>query len=316
VRARPQRASSHWIVVATVAAFCAPAGWSQAIYRAEQSDGVPSYTDRPIANLPSELVRDAGNPPAAIGVELVRRDVQGVDALTVVNHFFGPIQIAVYASYEDYVAGEAPLNGFPVLQAKSESLLHTLSDTVSRRNTNRFHLVHIPGDPNAEHRNATPYRLPYAVATQHLVSQAYPELITHTDPSSEHAIDFEMPVGTGVHAARAGIVMDVAADNYRAAPETVDPEAPANIVRVLHDDGTMALYGHLQLHSIRVVPGQHVARGEYIADSGNTGFSTGPHLHFVVQRNDRGRIVSVPVEFATLDGVGVHVQRGQSPTAY
>ena len=316
MRAWPKRASSHWFVIATTFVLCAPGGWSQAIYRAEQSDGVPSYTDRPIADLPSELIRDSGNPPAAIGVELVRRDVQGVDALTVVNHFFGPVQIAVYASYGDYVAGETPLYGFPVLRAKSESLLPAIGDSGAQFNASRFHLVHIPGDPNAEHRAAMPYRLPYAVATQHLVSQAYPELITHTDPSSEHAIDFEMPVGTGVHAARAGTVMDVAADYYRAAPETVDPEAPANIVRVLHDDGTMALYGHLQLHSIRVLPGQHVARGEYIADSGNTGFSTGPHLHFVVQRNDRGRIVSVPVEFTTLDGRGLRVQRGQSPTAY
>ena len=61
----------------------------------------------------------------------------------------------------------------------------------------------------------------------------------------------------------------------------------ANVVRVLHDDGTMALYVHLNWNTIRVVPGQRVRRGEYLADSGNTGFTTGPHLHFVVQRNAR-----------------------------
>ena len=54
---------------------------------------------------------------------------------------------------------------------------------------------------------------------------------------------------------------------------------------MLHDDGTTAIYAHLQMDTIRVRPGQRVERGEYIANSGNTGFSSGPHLHFVVVRN-------------------------------
>jgi hypothetical protein len=303
-------------VLAAVTWLGCSVSWPQAIYRAEQGDGVPRYTDRPTPDLPSELIREAPPIGASIGVELIMREVEGADVLTVVNHYFGPVQIAVYASYADYVSGKTPLYGFPVLPAKSETVLPTTGDGGSRSEPSGYHLVHIPGAPNAEHRPPTPYRLPYAVATQHSVSQAHPELITHLDPSSQHAIDFEMPVGTGVHAARGGTVMDVAADYYRAAPETVDPDAPANIVRVLHDDGTMGLYGHLQLHSIRVVPGQHVDRGEYIADSGNTGFTTGPHLHFAVQRNDQGRIVSVPVQFAALDGSGAPVQRGDTPTAY
>jgi murein DD-endopeptidase MepM/ murein hydrolase activator NlpD len=78
----------------------------------------------------------------------------------------------------------------------------------------------------------------------------------------------------------------------------------------------MSLYGHLNWNSIRVVPGQRIARGEYLADSGNTGFSTGPHLHFVVQRNEGGRIVSVPVSFAGAGSVPVQVVRGDRPAAY
>jgi murein DD-endopeptidase MepM/ murein hydrolase activator NlpD len=78
----------------------------------------------------------------------------------------------------------------------------------------------------------------------------------------------------------------------------------------------MSLYGHLNWNSIRVVPGQRVARGEYLADSGNTGFSTGPHLHFVVQRNAGGRIVSVPVRFQGRGGDEVTVVTGAAPIAY
>ena len=147
------------------------------------------------------------------------------------------------------------------------------------------------------------------------MSQAFPDTITHTDPSSRYAIDFVMPIGTGVFAARGGVVIEVASDFFEAGLDPNVNGPRANMVRVLHDDGTMSLYAHLNWNSIRVVPGQRVARGEYLADSGNTGFTTGPHLHFVVQRNSGGAIVSVPVEFAGAAGESVTVRRGERYTA-
>jgi len=87
-------------------------------------------------------------------------------------------------------------------------------------------------------------------------------------------------------------------------------------VQVLHDDGTSAVYAHLQLDSVRVRPGQRVERGEYIASSGNTGFSTGPHLHFVVLRNAGLRSESVPVRFAGPGGASVTARSGQALVAY
>jgi len=68
-------------------------------------------------------------------------------------------------------------------------------------------------------------------------------------------------------------------------------------VRILHEDGTMAIYAHLQLDSIRVHAGSVVLAGERIALSGNTGYSSGPHLHFAVQRNAGMHLVSVPIVF-------------------
>jgi murein DD-endopeptidase MepM/ murein hydrolase activator NlpD len=51
-------------------------------------------------------------------------------------------------------------------------------------------------------------------------------------------------------------------------------------IMVKHADGLSTLYGHLSLQSVRV--GQTVATGELLGYSGNTGYTTGPHLHFGV----------------------------------
>jgi murein DD-endopeptidase MepM/ murein hydrolase activator NlpD len=54
-------------------------------------------------------------------------------------------------------------------------------------------------------------------------------------------------------------------------------------VRLQHADGTVSVYGHLS--ALLVSAGEHVAAGELIAREGNTGHSTGPHLHFEIRIN-------------------------------
>ncbi|MDH3267085.1 MAG: M23 family metallopeptidase, partial [Gammaproteobacteria bacterium] len=116
--------------------------------------------------------------------------------------------------------------------------------------------------------------------------------------------------------ARDGIVFDVASNNFRNGQD-IDRDGPAaNVVRILHDDGTYAIYAHLNTNTIRVRPGDRVNRGDYIADSGNTGYSTGPHLHFAVVRNIGLRIQSVPVTFTGANAQSVTPASGQLLTAY
>jgi murein DD-endopeptidase MepM/ murein hydrolase activator NlpD len=76
-----------------------------------------------------------------------------------------------------------------------------------------------------------------------------------------------MDAGTPVRAAMAGRVSDVGYNaNY------------GNYVILSHADGFQTLYGHLT--SASAVVGASVNQGDVIGLSGNTGYSTGPHLHF------------------------------------
>jgi len=90
--------------------------------------------------------------------------------------------------------------------------------------------------------------------------------------STNHdGIDIGVPEGTTVRAALSGKVT-VAGPNG----------GYGNYVEIQHDGGLTTFYAHLSTIGVRT--GQKVSRGQQIAKSGNTGSSTGPHLHFGVHR--------------------------------
>jgi murein DD-endopeptidase MepM/ murein hydrolase activator NlpD len=85
-------------------------------------------------------------------------------------------------------------------------------------------------------------------------------------------IDYGAPEGTPVRAALAGTVVQAGPNG-----------GYGNYVEIRHGAGLTSFYGHLSAIGVRV--GEKVGRGDVIAKSGNTGSSTGPHLHFGVHRN-------------------------------
>jgi murein DD-endopeptidase MepM/ murein hydrolase activator NlpD len=304
--------------VACTAALAAPPPQAQELYRYRDARGVWVYTDRPpetsvtFERLPIE--RSEAEPV----VELFERErADGTYVLVARNPFYGTVQLAFELLSTSNVADDVPQRGNRILDPRTDTELFPLKPVqrdVPLQLEYGFQYLH--GRPGAKHAPEQPYRLPYALASDFVVSQAFPDTVTHTDEANRHAIDFVMPVGTGVYAARSGVVIEVASEYFESGVDLATDASRANIVRVLHPDGTMALYAHLNLNSIRVVPGQRVARGEHLADSGNTGFSTGPHLHFVVQRNAGGIMESVPIEFAGRGGSSIRVRTGDDPTAY
>jgi len=96
-------------------------------------------------------------------------------------------------------------------------------------------------------------------------------------------------------AVREGVVMQVEADFDRAGLNLEKYGGRANFIRIVHDDGSMALYAHLKPEGVQVRVGQRVRAGQRIGLSGNTGFSTAAHLHFVLQANRGMRLESIPL---------------------
>ena len=155
----------------------------------------------------------------------------------------------------------------------------------------------VPGTPQASAADVA-YQLPFATAPVR-VHQGFDGHYSHSDDENRYALDFPLPEGTPVLAARAGMVMQVIDHHLGNHQDPARRGHGANLVRVLHDDGSMALYAHLRAGSAQVRPGQKVTVGQPLAASGNTGFSTAPHLHFAVQLNRGLHLESVPFR---LDG--------------
>ncbi|MEJ2514859.1 MAG: M23 family metallopeptidase [Gammaproteobacteria bacterium] len=165
----------------------------------------------------------------------------------------------------------------------------------------RFNYDWAVGRNDARHDDDYLYRLPYAGDAAWPVLQGVQTQFSHTGLEA-WAVDFDMPEGSAVHAAREGIAVRVVEEHDRSC------WAPgcgryANFIVILHDDGTTGEYYHLRHEGAVVEEGQKVRRGQHIGWSGNTGKSTMPHLHFAVYRPDTwGRTQSVAVRFETRSG--------------
>lgn len=195
----------------------------------------------------------------------------------------------------------APFGEHPVL-AMQRSEKH-------RPGAYRFSYDWTIGDKDAAHDDDYLYALPYAPGKSFRIVQGWGSRFSHKG-LEEYSIDFDMPEGTAVHAARAGVVARVVESNTRGCWEDGCGKY-ANFIVVLHSDGTTGEYYHLKKDGALVEPGEAVARGQKIGLSGNTGHSTMPHLHFAVYRaTDWGNTQSIPVIFQSRNGIINRPRRG------
>ena len=175
-----------------------------------------------------------------------------------------------------------------------------------------FHWIF--GSLYAYHNSDYIYSLPYPPGHTYKVTQGFNGKFSHYG-DNQYAIDWGMPIGTPIHAARGGTVVGIE-DRYDRGGPSKSYRNYANYIMIKHDDGSIGEYVHLKKNGVRVRLSQKVKRGDFIGYSGNVGFSSGPHLHFFVYKAVDGyKRHSFPIQFRTQKHKKIILQEGKSYTA-
>lgn len=272
-----------WLLLCGLLSASAQSG----VYKYVDERGVVSYTDSYADAAPFNPEEMEYLDPDQDKVKL-RYTPSG--NLFIINELHGPVTVTLQFNHLEGVKSRVDLSKPIVVPARSEQFV----DRLSYQGDGNLEISQqfVIGSPSQI--NDSELQIPFRGRFR--VSQGFDGAYSHHFPGNRYAIDMPMPEGTPVLAAKAGVVLDM---KMYFAGHSNDPadRARTNFIRLLHPDGTMTVYVHLRTASARVSIGQSVATGEMIAESGNTGYSSGPHLHFAVQRNDGKRLVAIPFHF-------------------
>lgn len=272
------------------------------IYKFQDQDGIWHFTDRkPDEGQAFDTVYMQKEAEAR--VKLRREGTEANPVYLLFNDFWGPVEVEFSLSNAVNVITEPDLPARFVVPRQTEQALVGLGSLDPKQGFSySIHLNSVPGPPVPQRvQNAVLYP-PFPAGESYPVSQGFKGTHTHNSADSEYALDIVMPVGTTILAAKAGVVMDIEENFNKGGTDLKKFVDKANHVRILHEDGTMTVYAHLDLASVTVRRGARVKAGQRIARSGNTGFSSGPHLHFALQQNIGMQLVSLPFSFQAADG--------------
>ncbi|MVW73926.1 peptidoglycan DD-metalloendopeptidase family protein [Pseudomonas xionganensis] len=261
------------------------------IYKYVDKHGVVTYSDQAVPGAQVFVFSDRMVERLDNQVKLETKKHEAGETLLVRNDLYAPVQIELRLEQLDNVVGAPakPINW--VVPPRSHIRLATLAPRDAGKPLRyKPKLRYALGDPRlvpTQNRYPLPWR-----GGPFRLTQGAGGKYSHYTPKGRYAMDIAMPEGTPIVAARAGMV--VKTENNQSGRGN---NPAGNFVRILHDDGTMGVYLHLMQGSVKVREGQRVATGTLLARSGNTGNSTGPHLHFVVQRNVGLAVESIPFDF-------------------
>ncbi|MDQ3287673.1 MAG: M23 family metallopeptidase [Pseudomonadota bacterium] len=291
---RADRTLRHAILLGAVALLAATATAEAAkVYRWTDARGVTHYGDRPPESATARVeVMPFRAEAGAIAALRIEND-DGRYLAWADNRLSGPIEVMLHFSRSDNVVATPALPARATVAAGGSSLVAVLSAAEPGRGGDfELRMDSLPGNPSARPQDVE-YLLPLKQPSFR-IDQGYGGQFSHEDEQNRYAIDLAADVGTPVLAAREGTVMQVESNFDRAGLSLEKFGGRANFVRILHEDGAMSLYAHLKADGALVRVGQRVRAGQQIGLSGNTGFTTGPHLHFAVQVNRGMRLESLP----------------------
>lgn len=291
--------SAFRLSLAVILAAIAMPVAAKRIYKYIDTQGIVHYTDQKPAG-------ESGVVETVVKVENrriaeMRMDDDGDGHLVhVFNQIAGPVEVRLKLMRDFNVAADPPLPLSSVLGGNEDRVLTRIHRADGHGAAGyEVGIEAMPGDPAAR-ADDVDYRLP--LDTTYRIDQGFGGSFSHTDAQSRYAVDLAVDEGTPVLVAREGIVMQVEDDFYGAGLDREKFATRANVVRIVHADGSMAVYAHLRPESVVVQPGRHVYVGQKLGESGNTGYSTGPHLHFAIQLNRGMRLESVPFRLVGPNG--------------
>jgi murein DD-endopeptidase MepM/ murein hydrolase activator NlpD len=292
---RPLTCQRVAIACAVAALLALPVARAGKVYRWVDALGVGHYGDHAPDATATRHVRvqriETAAEPSPIAV--LQREPSGAGMQAIAeNRLAGPVEVRLAFARDSNVRANPDLPVTTVVPANRRAVVAYIG-TREPSQPGDFELTMdaVPGDPGARPRDVE-YLLPLRMGGWH-IDQGFGGGFSHDDEQNRYALDLAAPIGTPVLAARDGVVMQVESDFARAGLDRERYAGRANLIRVLHDDGTMAMYAHLKADGVLVRPGQRVQAGDVIGLSGNTGFTSGPHLHFAVQANRGMRLESI-----------------------
>lgn len=262
------------------------------VYKYTDENGVVTYTDQAKKGAQVFIFNDRMVERIENDVKLETRKHAAGETLLLHNNLYAPVEVELTLENQANLAGGVKQPVSWVLPPRSNIRLLTLAPKDPTQPLQyKPKLRYALGDPRLL-PTTSQYPLPWRGGPFRLTQGANGKY-SHFTPKGRYALDIAMPVGTPIVAAREGVV--VKTENQQSGRGN---NPAGNFVRVLHDDGTMGVYLHLKKGSVSVTEGQRVEQGSLLARSGNTGNSTGPHLHFVIQRNIGLAVESIPFDFS------------------
>lgn len=288
------------------------------LYKYLKPDGTVGFSDKPPASAEGQVeVRQLRVDRRQERFFVEVRGGSEQKRLQAINEYRGPVEVELSLADEENLDIRPTLPRRWIIPGCSEQELAALQGAQPGQPWSfRYRMRYVPGNPHAEHRPQRPYLVPFQSGRKFRISQGFQGKTSHNGPQNRFAVDISMPEGTPVRAARSGILMDAAFDFFEGGMDRQRYGARTNLVRILHDDGSMGVYAHLKLESVRFSLGARIEAGEIVALSGNTGYSSGPHLHFAVLLNRGMKLESTPFVFDDGRGGGVAPQQGTTLAAW
>lgn len=269
------------------------------VYKYKDDKGQWVFSDKPpIKEVKTEeLIYKQAMPEQELSPKIYVVPHNSLYNVVIKNPLYIPIEIEI-TSADTSIASQ-----YVVIQAnQSKTLIESLTQKPD------FNYRWVTGDPKAQ-VDGSVYHFPSNTRRPLKISQSFHGKFSHYQSPNKYAVDIAMPVGTDITAAREGVIVSTK-DNFHISGKTRYFVDKANYVKVLHSDGTFATYAHLLQGTVVVSVGDKVNVGDKLARSGSSGYSTGPHLHFVVRKNVGFELNSIPFQFVGENGLNYTPQAG------